>query len=166
MSFIKNTSKTGIALGGGVAAVAQIAGPYLGSKLLEKDPTSQVGGFIVQNPWASGVVAGGATGAALWFTKRREAAVAAWLATGVVVAPSLISMVLAKMQSPALAPAGGATNGFGIAVAEPRGLGSPPRIELFSAAPESIQLLAAPNAPESMGVQPALNPAVFGGSAF
>lgn len=167
MAFISNTYKFGVVAGGAGAAAAQLAGPWLASKSLAKDPTSKVAAFVLMNPWASGLGVAAAVGGALWATKRKEAAIAALVSGALVSAPSAVGAILAKMQSPAaLPPAASPTNGFGVAVAEPRGMGAAPRIELFSAAPESIQLLAAPNAPESMGVQPALNPAVFGGSSF
>lgn len=167
MGFIGNTYKFGVLAGGGAAAAAQLAGPWLASKSLAKDPSSKVAAFLLLNPWASGLAVSGAVGGALWFTKKKEAAIAALVSGALVSAPSAVGAILAKMQNPALpAPGSSPTNGFGVAVAEPRGMGAAPRIELFSAAPESIQLLAAPNAPESMGVQPALNPAVFGGSSF
>lgn len=171
LSFIKDKPLWGVGIGGGSAAAGLIFGSKVGAKLY--DPAapdgvaSKVGAWLMRNPWAGGLVLGGAAFATLWFTKKKTAAFNAAASSALVLAPSVVQ----TMMQPALpaapsAPADGATNGFGVAVAESRGFGAPPSIDVFSEAPSNITLLGNANNPDSALLPAAGNPSVFGGASF
>lgn len=160
------TPTAGIGIGGGVTAAALVA-LKLGVKPdATKPPDQQKVRIFAMNhsakiAWGLGLI----SAAALAVTKRKQAAVAAAISSSVVGLPAVILEVKAAHDAAAAAqpqlPQGGATNGFGIAVAEARGFGAP-AVELFSAAPSGVEL----SGTASTGGQPSFSPAAFGGGVF
>lgn len=160
LSFIHDKPLVGVGIGAGAAGLGLVFGYQIAPKI----PVQAVQDFAAKHPWAVGAGLSAAAFGGLWYLKKKQAA---WGS----LAGSLATLALPVYQSEfagpaALAPASGATSGFGVAVAESRGFGAPPSIDVFSEAPSNISLLGNANNPDASMMPAASNPSVFGGASF
>lgn len=161
LKFVKDNSAFGVGIGGGAAVLGLVGGSAIVSRL----PAS-VAAPLMKYPWAPAAALSALAAGALWFTKKKTAAKYSAVSSAITLAPFVYQSFMMPAAALPSAPADGAASGFGVAVAESRGFGAPPSVDVFSDAPSNISLLGNANNADQSLLPAANNPSVFGGGVY
>lgn len=156
-----NSPIAGVAVGGGLTAFSLFALP----KILPPDGLGGMKDTIYNNKAKVSTLLGLVAAGGLFAAKKKQSAIAAAVGAVLVGIPAIMSEMAVTGITPA--PMDRAKLGFGIALAEKRGFGAPPRVTVFGNAPSAVQLMGQngtrASATNSAGTY---HPQAFGGGSF